>query len=333
MKKVFLSLLALAAMAGCSKNELSERPEGPLEIKVKSTALEVSTKAPYDGTITSSNPFTPRVIVSKTTGNYTTLFHDGTMTFEDNGNTAKGFSTPAYYPSDGATLYLCGLYPATNWAANQTTEASYTFDGKSDIMAAAEASSSKPQAQAGTFPALAFKHLLTKLVIKVAAENQAAIDAWGNVTDITLTKAATSEPYSKVTVTLADGTAATGTAFATTKASFPFYTMTGNTYNEDAFATQTLVLTTTPTNAAYSLVAPITATGTADFTLLVKATQGATEGVTVPVNLKGTDTNAFSGDTQGKAFEVTLTFKATEIQAKATVAAWETGGTASEEIK
>ena len=37
MKKVFLSALAIAAMASCSKTELSNTPDGSVEIKAKST--------------------------------------------------------------------------------------------------------------------------------------------------------------------------------------------------------------------------------------------------------------------------------------------------------
>ena len=41
----------------------------------------------------------------------------------------------------------------------------------------------------------------------------------------------------------------------------------------------------------------------------------------------------FTGDTQGKAFEITLTFKATEIVATATVTDWVKGGNTEVEIQ
>ena len=74
MKKVFLSALAIAAMASCSKTELSNTPDGSVEIKAKSTALSISTKSPYEGTISSGNPLTAQVLVSKTDGNYTSRY-------------------------------------------------------------------------------------------------------------------------------------------------------------------------------------------------------------------------------------------------------------------
>ena len=217
-----------------------------------------------------------------------------------------------------------------------TENAARTFDGKTDIMAAAQQQSSKSEAQAGTYPTMQFKHLLTKLVVKLVAEDDAAVTAWGNVTDISLVGVNGSQkPYSKVEVALQDGTAVTGSAFSTTVENFSFYTMTENAYNDVAFSAQTLALTKTAANAAYSLVAPITATGTGDFKLKITTQKDAESPLVneVAVDLKDMSSSTFTGDTQGKAFEITLTFKATEIQAKASVKEWEKAGTATGEIK
>ena len=160
MKKVFLSALAIAAMASCSKTELSNTPDGSVEIKAKSTALSISTKSPYEGTISSGNPLTAQVLVSKTDGNYTSRYCHGEMTFSDDGTTEASFATPQYYPADGSVLYLCGLYPSDLGGWGTVTEsASRTFDGKTDIMAAAQQQSSKSEAQTGTYPTMQFKHL------------------------------------------------------------------------------------------------------------------------------------------------------------------------------
>lgn len=333
MKKLFLSALAVAAMASCSKNE-PITDGGAVEILASSVARSIETRAPFEGTITDGTSLKARVLVSAADGDYTTRYHDGNITFTNSG--AAGFETPAYYPVSGSTLYLCGLYPADNWQ-NPTTSAEYTFDGKTDIMAAAQKSSSKSNAQGGSHPQLEFKHLLTKLVIKAEADDAAAITSWGNITEISLIQAGTSSPYTKATVTLKDGIAATGTAFSTTQDSFPFYTITdGSTFNDTPFAAQTVAITEEGANVAYSLVAPISATGSGDFKIRIK-TKNQTEAEQTneaTINLKGTDgLEAFSGDTQGKSFVITLTFKATEIKATATVAAWENGGEAGADIQ
>lgn len=342
MKKVFLSLLALAAMVGCSKSELTSRPDNdaPVEIKLCSEARSIETRAPFEGEIADDNNLTARILVSSKTDDYTTTYHSGDMTFADNGTTNVGFNTtPAYYPADGSTIYLCGLYPADeNWKSITTT-ADYTFDGKTDLMAAAQLSSTKTTAQGGTHPKMTFNHLLTKLVVKVVAADQAAIDSWGNVTGIVLSQAGGAKAYTKATVTLAAGTAATATAFSLTADSFPFYTMTGDVYNDTAFADQTLALTTLAANAAYSLVAPITANAAdaANFKIKVSTKKGADAALTneVPIKLMKKDQSdaAFEGDTQGMAFTITLTFKATAIEAAAEVTAWKDGGSSDVEIQ
>lgn len=344
MKKVLFSLLALAAMVGCSKSELTSRPDGSrdenVEIKVKSVARSIETRAPFEGEIAEANKLTARVLVSKTESDYTTPYHSGDMTFADNGTTYVGFDgeNKAYYPADGSTLYLCGLYPADVSWTGITTEANYVFDGKTDLMAAAQQSSSKADVQGGTHPTLTFKHLLTKLVVEIVAENQAAIDTWGDVTEITLSAAAGANVFNKATVTLSDGTAPTATAFSQQAVNgLPFYTITDGAYGDTAFTAQTYTLTTPdPVAAAYSLVTPITATGTNDYKIKVTTKKGAEAALTneVAIGLKKKDADAaFEGDTQGKAFTITLTFKATDIDAAAKVTAWEDGGSSDVEIQ
>lgn len=75
MKKLFFSLLAVAAMASCSKSELAERPNidgGDVEILAKSTALSISTRAPFEGsTIDATHNLVAKVWATKSKGDYT----------------------------------------------------------------------------------------------------------------------------------------------------------------------------------------------------------------------------------------------------------------------
>ncbi len=82
-------------------------------------------------------------------------------------------------------------------------------------MAAPEKSSTKNDSKDGNYPQLEFKHLLTQLVIKAVAEDEAAIAKWGKLTDITLTKVGKNNPSGAVTVSLSAGTADESSAFAT----------------------------------------------------------------------------------------------------------------------
>lgn len=342
MKKLYVPVLALLTLASCSKSELANRPvveNDMVEIMATSKALTIETRAPFEGQIADGNNLTAVVLGSTTSGNYTETtprYCDGEMTFADN-TTAASFATPQYYPVSDAPIFLCALYPTAlaDWKDIATT-AKYTFDGKTDVMAAAEVSGKKSTAMAGTVPSFEFKHLLTKLIVKVKAEDEAAQNVWGDITGITLVKAMNGDVFDTAEVTLATGAAATGTAFSNAAADgMAFYRIDAAAYTDNAVddADNKIALTTTAEEAAYSLVAPIIAeNGVKHFTLSVDTKLGET--VTTKevsfdlykAKVGEEDPAVFSGDTQGKAFEITLTFKATEIVATATVTDWVKGG-------
>lgn len=349
MKKLYVPVLALLTLASCSKSELANRPvveNDMVEIMATSKALTIETRAPFEGQIADGNNLTAVVLGSTTSGDYTETtprYCDGEMTFADN-TTAASFATPQYYPVSDAPIFLCALYPTAlaDWKDIATT-AKYTFDGKTDVMAAAEVSGKKSSAMAGTVPSFEFKHLLTKLIVKVKAEDEAAQNVWGDITGITLVKAMNGDVFDTAEVTLATGAAATGTAFSNAAADgMAFYRIDAAAYTDNAVddADNKIALTTTAEEVAYSLVAPITAeNGVKHFTLSVDTKLGET--VTTKevsfdlykAKVGEEDPAVFSGDTQGKAFEVTLTFKATEIVAKATVTDWVKGGNTEVEIQ
>ena len=339
MKKLYVPVLALLTLASCSKSELANRPvveNDMVEIMATSKALTIETRAPFEGSIASDNILTAVVLGSTTTADYTTRYCDGTITFADDTN-AKGFdTTPKYYPVSDATVYFCALYPTAlaDWKDIATT-AKYTFDGKTDVMAAAEKEGKKSTAMAGTHPSFEFKHLLTKLIVKVKAYDEAAQKVWGNITAISLIKANNGDVFDTAEVTLATGAAATGTAFSNAAADgMAFYRIDAATpaYTDNAVdATDNKIeLTTDAVEAAYSLVAPIIAGNSTDhFTLKVSTDLDGTPTVKeVSLKLSTADETpvVFTGDTQGQAFEITLTFKATEIVATATVTDWVKGG-------
>lgn len=343
MKKLYVPVLALLTLASCSKSELANRPvveNDMVEIMATSKALTIETRAPFEGSIASDNTLTAVVLGSTTTADYTTRYCDGTITFADDTN-AKGFdTTPKYYPVSDAPIFLCALYPTAlaDWKDIATT-AKYTFDGKTDVMAAAEVSGKKSTAMAGTVPSFTFNHLLTKLIVKVKADGDAAVGVWGDITGISLVKANNGDVFDTAEVTLATGAAATGTAFSNAAADgMAFYRIDATAtpaYTDNAVddADNKIALTTTAEEAAYSLVAPIIAeNGVKHFALKVDTKLGET--VTTKevsfdlykAKVGEEDPAVFSGDTQGKAFEITLTFKATEIVATATVTDWVKGG-------
>ncbi len=365
MKKVIL-MLAVAAMASCSKSEVETRPAtaGDVEIQAMSKVLP-TTKAPYtDKLDTNGQTLEAYVIASKNQTDYVIADAAGTpgkwyadkMTFGSGYNVTAttgsvsdpvGFATPYYYPADDTKLYMVGLVPSDNtkWNISGTaTTGVITIDGCTDIMAAAVTKNSagndikKSEAIAGNHPSFTFKHLLTKLDIYVKADAQ-AVASFGKITKLELKDA-----KNQCTVTL-DGAVAdvtsSASAFAdvTGNTTCPFYLYdydaTTPDYTEDAVGTgKEIDLNDIVTNqsgeafAAYAMVNPvyIKMSNSSNPYVLHIETE---KGYTQDVDVKlfqSNNTDAFEESTQGKQFKVTLEFKATEIKASATVKPWDTDG-------
>lgn len=356
MKKLIFSVLAVAAMASCSKSELTERPvTGDAFIGVKSEVLSVkqATKAPFEG-ITATDSLVARVIASTVSGDFdpsgTSLWHDDNMSFVNGSDTTPvGYNPSRAYPTDGSSVFLCGLYPAstTDWQNFSTsnsggthkTTAEYTFDGKTDVMLAAQVETKKSEVLAtpAVYKKLVFNHMLTKLVVRAKAKTTAAISDFGGITEITLTKANALSPNTTMLGTLNDGTADPSKAanFTNPATSFAFYTIDNTTTPATPAATDSLfsaknvalqvvdgTTVTVAPSIGYSMVAPIIADGTEDYELLVKTEKNLT-GFPVKVHLKDASGVAFSGSTQGKAFVVTLEFESTPIEALGEVTDWD----------
>ncbi len=357
MKKVFL-MLAVVAMASCSKSELSERPVvGDVEIKMGSTVLGIESRAPYvsatgENAVASDNKLTAQVLASTTSGTYKTgdasLLANGTVEFGSGTPTANivGFTTPVYYPANAATpVHLFGLYPATGWdiVADGLT-ATYDIDGCSDVMTTAEATTTKAQAQAtpAVYPTLSFTHHLTWLDVKVVAEkigeaadaDQAAVKAWGAITGIELVKGQNNAaPINKCKVTFATGVVE---PVAGSTGNISFYGIDGSGVYQDYKVGETvesvaknITLTTTPTAAAYAIVAPIEFNTDDTISLKVKSEKlpGGTDEIKVPLTMTA------NGSTAGKKITITLTFSATEMKIEGKVTGWTDGGSGSADVE
>lgn len=381
MKQLFFSLLAVAAMASCSKSELSMRPEietGDVEIMATTDAksIDATTRAPFEGAIAADNELKARVFTTNAEGgkkfDSANLYADGTMTFssvktDDAPNNkpydATGFTGSIFYPANGSTIYLCGLYPADLTLENvkysgdnDLTYGTATISGIEDFMLAPEVSSTKEDALKKIYPNLAFKHMLTKLTIKVKAENEAAKNAWGEIEKITV-----KEVNSKIQVNLGEAKtyAASSPSAYSNPIEFSTYIIDQTTQKatDDAFDAQSYELkfdvpangdveavTVDPVAIAYSLVCPVEVKTVnvdaatkhiATYTLLVKTKniEDAYE-IEVKLNQKAeTDGVTYAASTEGYAYDVNLTFKATVIEATATVEDWKDGGSGEETIE
>ena len=353
MKKNLLSLLAIVAMTSCTQTEMivPQTNGDNVEITLKSTALSVEgvTRAPFDGAIASTNPLDARIVATATTGNYNALYVDGVMKFQDQATEThfeSGYTGKNYYPSDGTTLGVSGLYPAKNKAQTPagwtfaTDKATFNFTGCEDVMVAKEVqwNKSKAQASSSNIPNLAFVPLLTKLNIKLQAADANAIAAWGAISKIELVATKSADPFTSVSVDLVNGTATSG-SFSTGTTPFKCYGMTETggtkTYTDVAYESQSYSLTTTSTYQAYALIAPLqlTTVTTGDLKFKVYAANANGGAQDVIVELKDNLGADYDGFTQSKAFDINLKFKATEITATASVTDWTPMGNSDTEIQ
>lgn len=335
MRKFLLSFAVITTamcFSSCSKDDaiINVEPGEQVEIKVGARALDViaNTRAPFEGAVGAENELNARVIASTSLGVYTSLLHDNFMNF---GDVAVGFTIPKAYPHATKPVYLVGLYPSTGWDTTVATgsKISTTFTGKEDVMASNEVSTVKNDVISNTQKTLTFHHLLTRLNLTIKAKDADAIAAWGNVTSLKVVS-----PDNKVTVTLGTGDAANTAPTATFEADgvnpFDFYA------GETAYCTSPQALTLAPAAAqSYSMVSPKDNSGTSNpiiYTIKLKTgNHTAEKEVNVPLTVTAGGSN-FIGNTAGKMFNILLTFTATEIEAKATVKAWDAGGNTELEV-
>ena len=328
MKKVLLSMMAIAVLASCAKEENNPAPVDNNEITVVSNTVSAMTKAPIK---TGGLTGIARVLSTENTGNYSVLYDDRNQTntyinFAGE-STEKGFvtsdgSTPAaaYYKDATSTVYLFGLYPST-WALSGSNY-ECTFDGKTDVMFAPEIGVTKSTQTAQRL--MTFNHLLTKLDVK-AKLSEGTSESWGAITSMTLESAKNKVAIANTSLpTNAD----TRTGFLYSgNANISFYVWeTGGNYTETAISNAAMPENDTEINVAYTLCAPVNADGNTnpEYTLHIVTSKGGTHDV--KINLQSDNSSNFSGSTSGYQFTIVLDFQSSEITATATVADWKTGG-------
>lgn len=330
MKKVLLSMMAVAALASCAKEEgNTPAPVDNNEITLVSNTVNAMTKAPIE---TSDLNGIARVLASETSGNYSTLYtgRDQTNTYINfaGASTEKGFvqsngttPAPAYYKDATSTVYLFGLYPST-WSLSSGNY-TCTFDGKTDVMFAPEIGVTKSTEVAGR--TMRFNHLLTKLNVQ-AKLSEGTADSWGTITSIIL-ESANNQVAIANTALPTNATTRTDFNYSGSE-SIPFYVWeTGGDYTDNAISNANMPTNDTEINVAYTLCAPVTADGNtgSEYTLHIVTSNGGTHDVNINL-LQSDNSSNFTGSTSGYQFTIVLNFQSTEITATATVAPWSQGG-------
>jgi hypothetical protein len=336
MKKSYLLVLAAVVLLGCSKSEINEVNDD-VQIALRSDIVSASgqlTRAPFEGALSADNVLEARVVTSATENFSGAAYANGVMKF-NNATLAANYETDGLEGTStfqGATpVYVYGLYPKGWTVATPAASAEFTFNGSDDVMAAAKVSTSKADVDDAAYKTLSFKHLLTRLEVKLSA-GTAAIPLLGNVSAIRLIgdAAGTAAVNNKVVVSNT-GASPVPTFSSASATSLNFYGLTYNATADTKAYVNTVVpsytLTTDPTFVGYSLVAPVTATVASEeeyFLEVVTAVGGSKK---FAVDLLDKSSAPFDGSTAGKSFVLAIHFVSpTHIAVTATVEDWDEQG-------
>lgn len=290
MKKLIVSVFAIAAMVSCTK--ITDEMDGDdlVEIKMKAGVDVIVSRAAVDGLkadITDVAFARTDVSVSGS-ADWTSPSQVGVTKIAASTGEIS-FASSQYYPTDGSAVYLAGFMPATG-ATLGNDQVSWTgMDGTQDVMYAAAVSGTK----ATTTPlAPEFKHKLTQVKFKIVGE--AGFETGISVKSITLKGVAL--PASMVL--------STGDVTYAAEA------------NLTISAATSVAVPVSPAAAADFGEARMIKPGATTLTVDVVADKGGAEISYSGVNIALTNTGA------GVAHTITLTFSKKEVSGKATVDEW-----------
>lgn len=351
--KIYIALWsALLALSACQNDEpmVNDEADCNIYLAAKVEGALPESRMPYWLTApTSGNPLAVDVWASTTENVFQHIADaNGKNNTEVALHTTARFTNgeaqllnDAVYPKEGGNpVYFVGMHPQ-GWSGPEAgTSASYTFDGKDDVMFAPHISGVYGGNTTGDkWPTFTFKHLLTWLRIEMAAESEAVRDAWGKVTKLTV------KSRNKVTVDLNreygekkhDGADATVNFSVETNLNF-YQTGTDNVFPQTGAYTLELPKQEGSEEifpeVAYVLCAPVNATeksvvegvdAPTDEYILTVTTEKRT--VNLGIDLKSAENTLFKKSTMGHQFTLRLRFKMGDnISVSAVAKDWVNGG-------
>lgn len=355
-KNLYMAIFfVLASMMSCTYDtpdmEQTDEEAGRIYL---SAGIEksVSSRVPYHPTDENGNPLsTPTgthplnvsVWASTVSGSYPNSElngRTGTVAIHTEAHFQSGepqLLGDAIYPqkTEGAEtavpVYFIGLHPLSDaWTSSDDNKnASYTFNGKEDVMFAPQISGTYGIAFNNS-PKFHFHHLLTWLRIKMVADltetdvfkKEAIATAWGKIKSLTLLeqqKTVTINNVGEVTKeTLSSHVIFSGT-------STEIYLYQSGTNDEVFPVMDNYMIPTTETEVAYVMCAPVegkyqhTVNGEEvlkpEYILHIETDRRGE--LDIPIDLKVNDDNVeasyFTGSTMGKQFTILLNFKMGDV--------------------
>lgn len=297
MKKLILSVLAIAAMTSCTKSSVEDLdPNAPVEIKFGAGINMMSRAAIESNGNLPTTTVTGIQILRGTDGStpaFATVSNVATTADLKIDGNFENISNSQYYESKTDAANFIAYYPAGTLTAGKVE---FTIDGTTDIIAAPKASTTYSTTPSSVD--FTFNHKLARLKLVVKAENQSAIDFYGDLENAKI------EVPSKLEMTIdANGTTGALTANATpTNITLDFATVALNT-NETPAGKDFIILPTVAPSAIKLTFAKVEEKSYDITGLVLEA--GKITTLTVTVNATGIDftskiTNWTNGGTNGE---------------------------------
>ncbi len=265
------------------------------------------------------------------------------------------------------SVYFVAMYPRSgdfkddagnglNWTTPSEGKfagkiASYTFDGRQDVMFASEVSGQYDIDHEGAggssivtkVPDLTFRHLLTLFTVKIEAFRESGVSlydiqsAWGKVLELRIQQWNPSgwrEDTNTLTVDLSNSNGNVTYADPVKEKYTTFY----NTGLDTKFPAEDggFTLIDTPQEVAYTMCAPKVAVGGGvheyELTIVTKREGQDEKETVIPIDLKD-DSGDFTGSPAGRQFEILLKFKKSRaVAVVASIDEWKTGGQGNADI-
>lgn len=296
MKKVFLSMLALAALSACS-NDDNNVNDGPVPIRLGSGIdMEVVSKAPIDPA--KNTQFTASIVGWEAEQEPTSFTGESkewqttiTTTASVDAKDVPTWGTTQFYNQDeDINTYMIAWHPEGTLTG---TNVSFENDGTKDAMVAEVVSGNK---ETTTDPVLDFKHLSAQIVFKVKTENEDVV-----VSDLQ-------------SITINNVNVVTGINLAD-------YSATSTQKNVSVSISENLVINSTEAVVAGDgvMITP----DRKNITITVVADNVTYENQAVTLSSANIEA--------GKSYIITLTFKRQGITVDAKVQAWQPGNQTGDE--
>lgn len=254
----------------------------------------------------------------------------------------------AVYPQSGTPVFFVGLHPQSGWeATNDDKRAEFTFNGSHDVMFAPRiegkyADISSSENIVFDVPELKFWHLLTWLKVRMIAEDEQVVSAWGKITDIKIT----SNNHVSIDINRTDDYMLDGkidmscATFSNTTGfdgNLPLYQPNSDSVFPMAGGYKLKYYSgsvSAPEDVAYVLCSPVDALAkkivdskevtSPEYVLHIETEHRK---VDVPIDLRVNSTTFYEGSTRAKCFTLNLTFKmGNTIVITADVEDWVLGG-------